>query len=77
MTLNLSPQAIGLLNRHMATGRYASEEELIVSGLRTLTDRDEALAGIQRGIESMERGEGVPLEQAFEEIRRRNGLAAQ
>jgi antitoxin ParD1/3/4 len=75
MTLDLSPQLTDLLRQRMATGLYGSEEEVIMAGLRLIADREEALAGIQRGIASMERGEGMPLDEAFAEIRRRNGLS--
>jgi hypothetical protein len=34
-------------------------------------DRAEALAGIRRGLASMKRGEGRPLEQALEELGRK------
>jgi PHD/YefM family antitoxin component YafN of YafNO toxin-antitoxin module len=39
-------------------------------------DRAEAIAGIQRGLESMERGEGEPAAQAFARIRKKHGIPA-
>jgi hypothetical protein len=54
---------------------YVSEEDAIVQGLRLLVDQEDAVAGIRRGLASLQRGEGIPLEDAFAEIRRQNGLA--
>jgi prevent-host-death family protein len=34
-----------------------------------LVDRAEAIIGIQRGLESMDRGEGEPLDEAIQKIR--------
>ena len=39
-----------------------------------LLDRAEAVEGIRRGLASMERGEGRPAEEVFEDIRRRHGI---
>jgi len=40
--------------------------------MQELLDRAEAVEGIRRGLESMERGEGRPAAQVFEGIRRRH-----
>jgi len=56
--------------------RYASEEDLLVEGVRLLQqEREESIAGIQRGIESIERGEGIPLDEAFESLRKKHNLS--
>jgi predicted transcriptional regulator len=74
MSLELSSQASDILQQRLATGLYASEEDAIVQGLHLLVEQESSLAGIRRGLASMERGEGIPLEEAFAEIRRRHGL---
>jgi putative addiction module CopG family antidote len=62
----------------MASGRYQSREDIVIAGLRLLQrDRHEALAGIEEGLAEMKRGEGIPLDQAFDEIRRRHGIASE
>jgi hypothetical protein len=38
-----------------------------------LIDRAEAIAGIQRGLESMDRGEGRPMREFLTEMRERKG----
>jgi PHD/YefM family antitoxin component YafN of YafNO toxin-antitoxin module len=42
--------------------------------LLTLIDRAEAVVGIRKGLQSMERGEGVPAEEAFEKIRKKHKI---
>ncbi len=47
----------------------ASYQEL----LETI-DRAEAIAGIRRGLDSFERGKGIPLNRVDERIRRKHGI---
>lgn len=64
------------LECEMASGRYQSREDVLIAGLRLLQrERQEALEGIREGLAEMERGEGISLDQAFDEIRRRHGVA--
>jgi PHD/YefM family antitoxin component YafN of YafNO toxin-antitoxin module len=37
-------------------------------------DRAEAIEGIRRGLESMARGEGIPIEEAFAMLRAKHGI---
>jgi prevent-host-death family protein len=39
-----------------------------------LVERAEAIAGIKRGLESIERGEGIPAEEAFQRLRERHNI---
>jgi putative addiction module CopG family antidote len=75
MTIELSSDASDFLRQRLATGLYSSEEDVVVQGLRLLVDQEEAIAGIRRGLESLERGEGLSLDEAFNEIQRRHPLA--
>ena len=40
-----------------------------------LLDRAEAIAGIKRGLDSVEKGEGIPAEKAFERLRRKHKIS--
>ena len=40
-----------------------------------LLDRAEAIAGIKRGLHSVEKGEGIPAEKAFERLRRKHKIS--
>lgn len=42
--------------------------------LLTLLDQAEAVMGIRKGLQSMERGEGIPAEEAFEKIRKKHKI---
>jgi predicted transcriptional regulator len=39
-----------------------------------LVDRAEAVVGIRKGLASMERGEGIPAEKAFEKLRKKYNI---
>ena len=57
------------------------EAELVVLAEKSyrrmlaLLDRAEAIEGIQRGLDSMSRGEGRPAEDVFEDIRQRHSIS--
>lgn len=57
------------------------EAELVVlakesySRMLALLERAEAIEGIQRGLAAMERGEGRPAKEVFEDIRQRHGIS--
>jgi hypothetical protein len=42
-----------------------------------LVDRAEAVVGIRKGLASMERGEGIPAEKAFEKLRKKYNIPRQ
>jgi PHD/YefM family antitoxin component YafN of YafNO toxin-antitoxin module len=42
-----------------------------------LVDRAEAVIGIRNGLASMERGEGIPAEKAFEKLRKKCNISRQ
>ncbi len=56
------------------------EAELVVLAkesygrMLALLDRSQAIEGIQRGLAAMERGEGRPAREVFEDIRQRHGI---
>ncbi len=59
-----------LIQQMMATGRYASEDELLINALNALDDQEEELRALQDGIDSVDRGdEGVSVEEAFQRLR--------
>ena len=39
-----------------------------------LIDRAEAIIGVKKGLESIERGEGIPAEEAFKRLRRKHNI---
>lgn len=65
MPTTLPPDVRQFVDNAIASGEYQSEDEVLVSAvrvLRELKERHEALRrDIQQAIESLDRGEGTPL----------------
>ncbi len=64
------------VDHELASGRYDPTDDLVVAGLRALQrDRREAVEAIKEGLAEFERGQGVPLDEAFDEIRGRHDIS--
>jgi len=73
MAHQYSPAVEQLIRDKMASGRYASEEDLLVEALQSLAESDEEFRAIEEGLASADRGEaGVPLEEAFDNLRQKH-----
>lgn len=55
-----------LVARQLATGNYANEDEVLLDAMNALDEREQLLQqwrrGIQGRIDSLDRGEGIELE---------------
>jgi putative addiction module CopG family antidote len=68
MTIELKPEQEHRIAQALRSGAYHSEEEVIDRALQVLHEQDEWLlanrdaidAKIQRGIQELDRGEGIP-----------------
>jgi Arc/MetJ-type ribon-helix-helix transcriptional regulator len=75
VTQQFSPTVEQLIRDKMASGRYGSEEELLVEALQALDESDADLKAIEEGLSSMDRGEeGVPLDEAFDRLRQKHQI---
>ena len=76
MNVSLTPELEKFVKDKVATGRYTSSSEVVREALRVLEEREERLEElrreVQKGIDSLDRGEGVDGEIVFEELRKRN-----
>jgi antitoxin ParD1/3/4 len=78
MNISLTPELEQLVNSRVRSGRYASASEVIREGLRLLEEQEqlkqqrlsEVRQKINRGIEQLDRGEGIPGPQARARLRR-------
>ncbi|MGA2059034.1 MAG: hypothetical protein ABSG67_01030 [Thermoguttaceae bacterium] len=61
MSYTLPPDLERLVREELATGIYASEDEVLMEAMRALRERDEAVAGIQEGLADLESARVRPL----------------
>lgn len=82
MTISLTPETQRLLEEQMKRGGYSSADDAVRAALQTLesvraADYDDDLddqtrASLDRAEEQYERGETIPLDEAFEQARRKH-----
>lgn len=81
MTITLSPETQRLLNEQMKKGGFATADEALRvalealdrAGVAPLEDLDpETLAAIERAEAQADRGEGMPVDPAFAQLRRKH-----
>lgn len=64
-----------LIRQQMATGRYGSEEQLLIEALESLEDSAEELRAIEDALTSLEQGDaGVSVEEAFGRLRKKHDI---
>ena len=71
MAYALSPELDRLIREGLATGRYASEEELLLEAMRALGERDETIAGVRDGLADFEAGRVRPLSCVDDDLRKK------
>jgi len=69
MPYQLPPDLETELNLRVSTGNYPNVEHVLREALTALDSRDREIAAIQEGIDAMERGELMPLDQFDREFR--------
>jgi putative addiction module CopG family antidote len=66
------PDVDQLVRSRMATGNYRSEDELLRCALEALAEQEDDLQAIQEALAELEADDpGLPLEEAFREVRQR------
>jgi Arc/MetJ-type ribon-helix-helix transcriptional regulator len=77
MPYSFPPEVQRLVETRMASGKYASEDELLRDALEALAAESEELQAIQDALTEWRGGDpGVPLVDAFDSVRNRtNGPA--
>jgi len=75
MNVSLTPELEKLVNEEVKSGRYKSASEVVREGLRLIRLREEKLKAlrldIEEGIAELDRGEGIPAEKVFGELRQK------
>jgi antitoxin ParD1/3/4 len=77
MTISLSPETQKLLEEQMQKGGYATPDDVLRIALQTLYELEAApleeldpqtQAAIEEGLAQANRGEGIPLDEAFKRL---------
>jgi len=76
MTIDLPHDVTHEIQEQMATGRFASEAEVLRSALRALRRQADELAAVQAGVADMDAGRHIPFEEVDTELRKRFGFKA-
>jgi len=77
MSYVIPPDVHDQIRQQIATGHYASEDEVLRAALRALTFRNEELAAIEAGIEDVDAGRVRSFEDVDPEIRRHFGFPSE
>jgi Arc/MetJ-type ribon-helix-helix transcriptional regulator len=75
MSYPFPPALKALVGKQMASGKYASEDELLQTALHALAQEEQDLDAVRESLAEWRAGDpGVPLEDALDAIRDRHGL---
>lgn len=71
-THEFSPSVAQLLRRHLDSGHYASEEDVLLAALNALETESRDQTAIEQALATLDAGdEGISLRDAFDEVRKR------
>jgi len=70
MTVQITPECEQFVQQLVAQGAYSSNAAVVDEALRLLKHRDELRAEIRRGLDELDRGERIPADVVFGELRR-------
>lgn len=80
MNVRLKPELQSFVDEEVRSGRFSSADEVIEAGLaRLMLDPAgegpdaETLAAIDEAEAQLDRGEGIPLDEAFSKLREKHG----
>ena len=74
MPYEFPPDIRTLIDQYMATGEYASEDQVLQAALHVLSDYHETVADIRAGMEDYAQGRAEPLSQAMKDARQQLGF---
>jgi antitoxin ParD1/3/4 len=80
MSISLTPELEQFIQIQIASGKYASTEDVIIAGIKLLEERERIYKGrfeelkreIAIGVEQLERGERLDGREVIEKLRQKN-----
>jgi len=67
-----------LVQKQLASGQFATEDEVLLAALQTLETESEDWLAVREALDSLEAGDqGMSLQDAFDEVRKRHSIAGQ
>ncbi|MFM7166104.1 MAG: type II toxin-antitoxin system ParD family antitoxin [Planctomycetaceae bacterium] len=67
-----------LVQKQLASGQFATEDEVLLAALQTLETESEDWLAVREALDSLEAGDqGLSLQDAFDEVRKRHSIAGQ
>ena len=67
-----------LVQKQLASGQFATEDEVLLAALQTLQTESEDWLAVREALDSLEAGDqGMSLQDAFDEVRKRHSIAGQ
>jgi Arc/MetJ-type ribon-helix-helix transcriptional regulator len=76
MAYQFPPDVDQLFRERMASGQYSNEDALLREALLALAEQEEDLLAVREALAEFEAGDvGVPLDEAFDSIRRRHPVS--
>jgi Arc/MetJ-type ribon-helix-helix transcriptional regulator len=76
MSFDIAPDVWNEIQRQLASGEFASHDEVLREALTALRFRNEELKAIAQGIDDMEAGRVTPIRDFDRQFRAQNGLPA-
>jgi Arc/MetJ-type ribon-helix-helix transcriptional regulator len=79
MTQYKFPPAVrDLVHKQLASGRFATEDEVLLAALQTLETESEDWLAVREALDSLEAGDQrMSLQDAFDKVRKRHSIACQ
>lgn len=72
------PAVSDLVRKQLASGQFATEDEVLLAALQTLETESEDWLAVREALDSLEAGDrGMSLQDAFDEVRKRHSIAGQ
>jgi Arc/MetJ-type ribon-helix-helix transcriptional regulator len=75
MSGEISPTNELFIEQAIVAGRFSDRNELLDAAVSLLRDEEETLAALRGSLDSIDRGEGIPLAEADARLRAKHGLA--